>query len=165
MIEVGRVYRLYAHWHSRHGKDVLVVMKRTGVSEAYAGREVYHIVADPYCTSAIDLDTEFVEENFRVSGQWTFIKKVIDTPAYWESVFTTDKTTGIVSDDRNRILYPVAYEEVWKGRETLTICYYISKENSMELDFGDGCLPLHYLINILSFYNQDGTLKEIEDVK
>lgn len=162
MIEVGKVYMLYAPWHTRHGKDVLVVMKREGVSEDYAGRDIYHIVADPYCTTVADLDTEFIEDNFRETGNWELIKSILDTPCYRESILHSEKNTRVALDDHNRVLYPVVYEDTWKGRASLSISYYVAKDGDYP-DFGAGCMLLNHLANLLSFYNEDGTLKEFTD--
>jgi hypothetical protein len=76
IVKKGR-YILHAKWHSHHGKEVEVVMKRKGISDSYLGEMIYHVAYDPdeeYRSE--DMDTEFVDFNFKPLEEMTC---VIDT--------------------------------------------------------------------------------------
>ena len=65
-IEVGGIYRLVAHWHKHHGKLIEVLEEREGITEAYAGKKVYHVAYDPFNDDRFeDFDEEFIDINFK----------------------------------------------------------------------------------------------------
>jgi len=69
VVKKGR-YILNAHWHSHHGKEVEVIMKRKGVSKAYEGKMIYHVALDPdEDFRSEDFDEEFIEDNFKPSEE------------------------------------------------------------------------------------------------
>jgi hypothetical protein len=65
-IEVGKLYKLNAQWHKRHGEVVEVVQIRESITKAYRGRDIYHVAYSPLRPEARteDLDEEFIPENF-----------------------------------------------------------------------------------------------------
>lgn len=65
VVKKGR-YILHAPWHSHNGKEVEVIMKRKGLSPSYKDKQIFHLAFDPDDDfRSEDLDTEFIEENFR----------------------------------------------------------------------------------------------------
>lgn len=66
-IEVGKLYKLNAQWHNRHGEVVEVIQTRESITKAYRGRDIYHVAYGPLRedTRKEDLDEEFVPENFK----------------------------------------------------------------------------------------------------
>lgn len=73
VVKKGR-YILNAPWHSHNGKEVEVIMKRKGISQAYKGRMIFHLAFDPDETfRSEDYDDEFVEENFRPLEEMTCV--------------------------------------------------------------------------------------------
>ena len=73
IVKKGR-YILHAPWHSHNGKEVEVVMKRKGISDAYRGETVYHLAFDPDETfRSEDLDEEFIDANFRELEEMTCV--------------------------------------------------------------------------------------------
>ena len=66
-IKVGEMYKLVAHWHTKHGELVEIIDEREGITEAYAGQTIYHVAFDPLEKERRkeDLDTEFIDLNFK----------------------------------------------------------------------------------------------------
>lgn len=76
VVKKGR-YILNAPWHSHHGKEVEVILKRKGISPSYKGKQIYHVAFDPdESYRSEDLDDEFIEENFKPIDE---IRCIIDT--------------------------------------------------------------------------------------
>lgn len=66
-LEVGKLYKLNAQWHNRHGETVEIVMKRDSITKAYYGREIFHVAYNPLNPDARseDMDTEYIADNFK----------------------------------------------------------------------------------------------------
>jgi len=83
IVKKGR-YILNAQWHSHHGKEVEVIMKRKGISPSYVGRMIFHLAFDPDDEfRSEDYDDEFVEDNFRPLEEMTC---VLDTTMASEEI-------------------------------------------------------------------------------
>lgn len=66
-IEVGKMYKLNAQWHNRHGEMVEIVQTRESITKAYSGRQIFHVAYSPLDPDrrTEDLDEEFIADNFR----------------------------------------------------------------------------------------------------
>lgn len=83
IVKKGR-YILNAQWHSHHGKEVEVIMKRKGISPSYEGRMIFHLAFDPDEEfRSEDYDDEFIEDNFRPLEEMTC---VLDTTMASEEI-------------------------------------------------------------------------------
>lgn len=168
MIEIGKIYRLNAPWHHRHGRLVFVVHSREGVSPDYAGRTIYHIVDSDDFSTEPDWETEYVESHL---SEYPFdvklflddsIKKrmssLINNIMESQARFSTNtiKLPGLI---QSRIVFSV---NVKHGEPSITTMLVILGADNFYSQIPDKYFSVEQIRNLTGYYDDDSNFIELE---
>lgn len=164
MVEVGQIYRLNAPWHNRHGRLVLVVHSRKGVSPDYAGRTIYHVVDSDDFGGEPDWDTEYVAgqlSEYRFDVRLLFdnsvkarISALVNAIKETQSRFSNLKLPGLI---QSRLVMSVSIKG---GTSMVKTCGVILGAENFYTQIPDKFFSAEQIYNLSKYYDDNSNFIE-----